>query len=38
MTAPISADMTLTFNNVELSIPLNTPAGYLAQLIRELSS
>ncbi|MDE1214942.1 IS66 family insertion sequence element accessory protein TnpA [Vibrio aestuarianus] len=38
VTAPISTDMTLTFNNVELSIPLNTPAGYLAQLIRELSS
>lgn len=38
VTAPVSADMTLTFNDVELSIPSNTPAGYLAQLIRELSS
>lgn len=38
VTAPASADITLNFNDVELSIPQNTPASYLAELIRELSS
>ncbi|WP_347841624.1 IS66 family insertion sequence element accessory protein TnpA [uncultured Draconibacterium sp.] len=36
--APINTDMTLSFNDVELSILRNTPAGYLAELILELSS
>jgi hypothetical protein len=35
---PVAANMTLMFNNVELSIPQGTPPSYLAELIGALSS
>ena len=38
VTAPIGSDMTLKFNNVELSIPQGTLTDYLAELIGALSS
>lgn len=38
MAKPVAANMTLSFNDVELSIPPGTPAEYLAELIGALSS
>ncbi|MGF1728464.1 IS66 family insertion sequence element accessory protein TnpA [Photobacterium kasasachensis] len=35
---PIASNMTLSVNDVELSIPLGTPASYVAELIGALSS
>ncbi|OLQ83798.1 transposase [Photobacterium proteolyticum] len=35
---PVPANMTLSFNEVELSIPQGTPPEYLANLMRALQS
>ncbi|PSU34916.1 IS66 family insertion sequence element accessory protein TnpA [Photobacterium lutimaris] len=35
---PVAANMTLSFNDIELSIPQGTPAVYLAELIGALQS
>ncbi len=38
LTKPVLANMTLSINDIELSIPQGTPAGYLAELIGALQS
>ncbi|MCQ1061421.1 IS66 family insertion sequence element accessory protein TnpA [Photobacterium sp. DNB23_23_1] len=35
---PIASNMTLSVNDIELSIPQGTPAAYVAELIGSLSS
>ncbi|KHT64587.1 transposase [Photobacterium sp. ZSDE20] len=35
---PIASNMTLSINDIELSIPQGTPASYVAELIGALSS
>lgn len=37
-TKPVLANMTLSINDIELTIPQGTPAGYLAELIGALQS
>ena len=37
-TKPALANMTLSINDIELSIPQGTPVGYLAELIGALQS